>query len=64
MKGAEIDWWRTPAQSPDLNVIENLWHSLKVFIAEMNPQSKEDLQNVAEMFWSNLTPADCRRYIG
>ena len=25
-----INWWRTPAESPDANPIENLWHELKV----------------------------------
>lgn len=24
-----INWWRTPAESPDQNPIENLWHELK-----------------------------------
>ena len=25
-----INWWRTPAESPDANPIENVWHELKV----------------------------------
>lgn len=25
-----INWWETPAESPDANPIENLWHELKV----------------------------------
>ena len=27
-----INWWKTPAESPDANPIENLWHELKVNI--------------------------------
>ena len=24
-----INWWRTPLDSPDMNLIENLWHEIK-----------------------------------
>ena len=39
-----VNWWRTPAESPDMNPIENLWHELKEFIRrEVKPQHKSDL---------------------
>lgn len=39
-----INWVRTPAESPDLNPIENLWHELKEFIRrEVKPHTKEEL---------------------
>ena len=25
----EVNWWKIPAESPDMNPIDNLWYELK-----------------------------------
>ena len=31
LKAKGINWWPTPAESPDINPIGNLWHELKEY---------------------------------
>ena len=60
----EIVWWRTPAESPDMNPIENVWGSLKQYLrSTYKPQNLEDLKEGIQRFWSSLTPDVCQRYI-
>ena len=42
-----------PAQSPDLNPIENLWAAVKVEIRNRNPQpsSVDELEKVVKEIW-------------
>ena len=28
----DVNWWRTPPESPDLNPIDILWHELKFYL--------------------------------
>ena len=65
MKEKQVNWWRTPAESPDLNPIENLWHELKEYMRrEVKPKNKEELIIGIKTFWKMVTPAVCAKYIG
>lgn len=55
-----INWWKTPAESPDMNPIENMWHELKEYIRrEVKPRCKAGITN----FWMTADSYKCCRYI-
>ena len=60
----QINWWRTPPESPDLNPIENLWHELKEYLRrEVKPRTKEELVTGTHKFWDGVTVEKCTHYI-
>ena len=60
-----INWWRTPPESPDLNRIESLWHELKEHLrARIKPHNFEQLVTGITSFWASVHREKCTRYIG
>ena len=43
-----------PANSPDLNPIENLWHVLRCNVRKRRPKSKQDLIKILKEEWEKL----------
>ena len=60
-----INWWHTPAESPDLNPIERVWSHLKQFLTYVvKPHNKQELIDGIKLFWrTKLTVRQCTRYI-
>ena len=58
-----LEW---PAQSPDLNPIENLWSIVKnrVYNYETRAVSRQELWERFEYVWSSITVEECKKLIG
>ena len=44
-----VDDW--PPQSPDLNIIENLWYDIKIKVTQRHPKSLDELWNYFQEEW-------------
>ena len=59
-----INWWKTPPESPNLNPIENLWHELKEYLrTRVKPRNKDELIAGIQSFWATVNPGKCHKYI-
>ena len=60
----QINWWKTPPESPDCNPIENIWHEMKEYLRrEVKPHTKQELIDGVQEFWQTVDVAKCTRYI-
>ena len=59
-----INWFKTPPESPDLNVIENVWAAMKRYVGNEAPRTQDALVATILRFWNvHVTVEQCNRYI-
>ncbi len=55
-----LEW---PSQSPDLNLIEMLWHDLKQSFHARKPSNVAELKLFCKEEWAKIPPQRCERLI-
>lgn len=57
---AVLDW---PSSSPDLNVIETLWHKMKKCLRDNPQRTVPDLRRKLQQIWDAFTDQECQKLV-
>ncbi len=55
-----LDW---PANSPDLNPIDNLWGIVKRKMGNKSPKNADELKATVKETWASIPPQQCHKLI-
>jgi hypothetical protein len=58
-----IKWITSPAKSPDLNPIEQVWAEMKIFIRKKFCKTPEEVADAIHEFQTSFSPQRCQKYI-
>ena len=53
-----LEW---PVNTPDLNLMEDLWGIVKRKVRETRPNNADDLKAASKGLWASITPEQCHR---
>jgi hypothetical protein len=63
IKDHHVSVLQWPAQSPDLNFIENLWQEVKLRLGHHKSRNAEQLWLAVEQAWYSIPQATCQRLV-
>ena len=63
LENLNINWVKSPPQSPDLNPIEWVWADFKKFVRKHFCSSEKELIIAVQQFWEQMTPMYCTNFI-